>query len=94
MRPELGFDVVVAAAHREGSGASASLSALEDDGRLLTRTARLDALPEVRALAVEASPAARRAGRLRARLAPTRGRGELSSFVLVVNGAGAGGSSA
>ena len=54
---EAGFDVLVAAPHVERSGASASLSALEDDGGLVTHAVRLDGLPDVRALAVEASPA-------------------------------------
>jgi len=53
---EAGHEVTVAAPSGERSGASASLSALEDDGRLLMGEVQMD--PRlVRALAVEASPA-------------------------------------
>lgn len=52
-----GLEVTVAAPHEERSGASASLSALHDDGRLLVHDHPLDGLPGVRALGVEASPA-------------------------------------
>lgn len=54
---EAGLDVLVAAPHVERSGASASLSALEEGGALATSRVGLDGLPGVRALAVEASPA-------------------------------------
>lgn len=50
-----GLDVVVAAPHTEHSGTSASLTALEADGRLVLREQRLPGL-DVRALAVEATP--------------------------------------
>lgn len=54
---EADLDVVVAAPAEEYSGASASLSALEADGRLRTHPRRLEGLTGVRALGVEASPA-------------------------------------
>ena len=53
---EAGLDVVVAAPHRESSGSSASLTALEKDGRLVVHERRLTGLNGVRALAVEANP--------------------------------------
>lgn len=53
---DAGFDVVVAAPHEERSGASASLSALEDRGRLRSTRVRLDDF-SVDAFAVHASPA-------------------------------------
>ena len=54
---EAGLEVVVAAPDEEFSGASASLTALEADGRLWTHARRLEGLSGVRALGVEASPA-------------------------------------
>lgn len=54
---EAGLDVVAAAPAEEFSGASASLSALEADGRLRTHPRSLEGLAAVRALGVEASPA-------------------------------------
>ncbi len=53
---DAGHEVVVAAPSGERSGASASLSALEDDGRMVMRSVDLD-LDGVRAYGVEASPA-------------------------------------
>lgn len=52
-----GLDVVVAAPRGERSGSSAALSALEADGRLLIEQRRLPGLPDVSAVAVQASPA-------------------------------------
>lgn len=52
-----GLQVTVAAPDVERSGASASLSALEEDGRLLMRRTDLPGLPDVAAYAVKASPA-------------------------------------
>lgn len=54
---EADLDVVVAAPAEEFSGASASLSALESDGRLRTHARSLEGLDDVRALGVGASPA-------------------------------------
>ncbi|WP_241386539.1 5'/3'-nucleotidase SurE [Rhodococcus sp. CH91] len=54
---EAGLDVQVAAPHVERSGASASLTALQDEGKLLLNRRPLDDLPEVESYAVEASPA-------------------------------------
>lgn len=54
---EAGLDVIVAAPHTEFSGASASLTALESDGRLIVHERQLGALDGVRALGVEAAPA-------------------------------------
>ncbi|MDQ4007323.1 MAG: 5'/3'-nucleotidase SurE [Actinomycetota bacterium] len=51
-----GLDVVVAAPHEEYSGSSASLTALEEHGRLIVHQQSLDGLDDVRALGVEASP--------------------------------------
>jgi len=52
---EAGLDVIVAAPHEERSGASASLTALRSDGRLVvTRTNLKDG---IEALSVEATPA-------------------------------------
>jgi 5'-nucleotidase len=53
---DAGLDVTVAAPHVERSGSSASLSALEEGGRLVVREQRLDGLDGVRALGVEATP--------------------------------------
>ena len=52
-----GLDVMVAAPSWDSSGASASLTAVERDGRLLLDERTLDGLPGVTALAVEAAPA-------------------------------------
>ncbi|QCQ91633.1 5'/3'-nucleotidase SurE [Rhodococcus sp. SGAir0479] len=52
-----GLEVQVAAPHVERSGASASLSALEDDGKLMLSRRTMPDLPGVEVLAVEASPA-------------------------------------
>ncbi|GAB6898279.1 5'/3'-nucleotidase SurE [Kineosporia succinea] len=49
-----GLEVTVAAPHQERSGASAMLSVLEDDGRLLTERTTVAGVP---ALGVHASPA-------------------------------------
>ena len=54
---EAGFDVQVAAPHIERSGASASLTALQDDGKLLLGRRPIEGLPDVESYAVEASPA-------------------------------------
>jgi len=51
-----GLDVVVAAPHVEYSGSSASLTALEEGGRLVVHDQPLDGLDDVRAVGVEASP--------------------------------------
>jgi 5'-nucleotidase len=53
----VGLEVVVAAPESNSSGASAALSAMQADGRLLTREVSLDGLAGVHAFAVEASPA-------------------------------------
>ncbi|MFZ3394500.1 MULTISPECIES: 5'/3'-nucleotidase SurE [unclassified Rhodococcus (in: high G+C Gram-positive bacteria)] len=52
-----GLDVQVAAPHIERSGASAALSALEDDGKLKVSRRSMPELPDVDVLAVHASPA-------------------------------------
>lgn len=57
MAVEAGLDVIVAAPHVEHSGSSASLTALQDDGRLVVHERSLAGLPDVRAIGVEASPA-------------------------------------
>lgn len=54
---EAGLDVRVAAPHIERSGASASLTALEDDGRLEVSRRSIEGLPDVEVLAVHGSPA-------------------------------------
>jgi 5'-nucleotidase len=51
-----GLDVLVAAPHVERSGASASLTALEEGGRLMVHEQSLAGLDEVKALGVEATP--------------------------------------
>lgn len=51
-----GLDVIVAAPHVERSGSSASLTALEEGGRLMIREERLEGLDGIRALGVEATP--------------------------------------
>ena len=52
-----GLDVMIAAPSWDSSGASASLTAVERDGRLLLEERAFEGLPGVRALAVEAAPA-------------------------------------
>lgn len=54
---DAGLDVQVAAPHIERSGASASLTALEENGKLVVTRRPLDGLPHIESLAVEASPA-------------------------------------
>jgi 5'-nucleotidase len=54
---EAGLEVTVAAPHMEFSGASASLTALEGEGRLIVHERPLEGLGAVRALGVEAAPA-------------------------------------
>lgn len=51
-----GLDVVVAAPDTEYSGSSASLTALQEDGRLLMHQMTLEGLDGVRAFGVEATP--------------------------------------
>lgn len=51
-----GLDVTVAAPHVERSGSSASLTALEEGGRLIVREQPLEGHDGVRSLAVEATP--------------------------------------
>ncbi|GAA4963953.1 5'/3'-nucleotidase SurE [Kineococcus glutinatus] len=51
-----GHQVVLAAPHTERSGASASLTVLADDGRLVVHERRVEGLEGVRVLAVEATP--------------------------------------
>jgi 5'/3'-nucleotidase len=54
---EAGLDVVVAAPDREYSGASASINAVQEDGRTVIERVTLDDLPDVEAYAVRAAPA-------------------------------------
>ena len=54
---DLGLDVIVAAPAWNSSGASASLTGVSEDGRLLFDETALDGLPGVRALGVHAAPA-------------------------------------
>jgi 5'-nucleotidase len=54
---EAGLDVTVAAPGWDSSGASASLTSVESDGRLLVEERRLDDLDDVKGFAVEAAPA-------------------------------------
>jgi 5'-nucleotidase len=54
---EAGLDVVVAAPDTNTSGASASLTAVQADGRVATTPRRLPHLPDVPAFAVAATPA-------------------------------------
>ena len=54
---DAGLDVVVAAPTWDSSGASASLTAVEDDGRFLVDRRGFDELPDVPVFAVEATPA-------------------------------------
>jgi 5'-nucleotidase len=53
---EAGLDVIVAAPDTEYSGSSASLTALEEGGKLLMHEKSLPGLDDVRAFAVEATP--------------------------------------
>lgn len=54
---ETGFDVTIAAPSWDSSGASASLTAVEKDGRLLLERHVLEGLDHVDAFGVEAAPA-------------------------------------
>ena len=54
---EAGLDVVVAAPSWDSSGASASLTAVLHEGRLLVRSPDAGAFPDVEAYCVEAAPA-------------------------------------
>jgi 5'-nucleotidase len=54
---ELATEVLVAAPARESSGASASLGAVEEDGRIVVEARSLAAVPDADALAVRAAPA-------------------------------------
>jgi 5'/3'-nucleotidase len=54
---DAGLDVVVAAPSWDSSGASASLTAVEEDGRFLVDQRRYDELPGVPVFAVEGAPA-------------------------------------
>jgi 5'-nucleotidase len=54
---EAGLDVVVAAPSWDSSGASASLTAVERDGRFLFDERQFDDLPDVSLFAVQAAPA-------------------------------------
>src|SRR5687768_6804026 len=54
---EVGLDVTVAAPSWDSSGASASLTAVERDGRFLLSKETLPGLDGVRAFGVEAAPA-------------------------------------
>jgi 5'-nucleotidase len=54
---ELGLEVLVAAPTRESSGASASLGAVEESGRVVVEHRSIEGLPGVESLAVRAAPA-------------------------------------
>ncbi|MGF1597043.1 MAG: 5'/3'-nucleotidase SurE [Acidimicrobiales bacterium] len=54
---DLGLEVLVAAPTRESSGASASLGAVEEGGRIVVEPRQIDALSDLRVLAVRAAPA-------------------------------------
>jgi 5'-nucleotidase len=54
---DLGLEVLVAAPTRESSGASASLGAVEEHGRIVVESREIDALRDLRVLAVRAAPA-------------------------------------
>jgi len=54
---DAGLDVVVAAPSWDSSGASASLTAVQDDGRVVVEERRYDELPNVPVVAVEGAPA-------------------------------------
>lgn len=53
---ERGLDVVVAAPREEASGASAAMSAVEQDGRVLVEEHPIEELPGIRAYGVAGSP--------------------------------------
>lgn len=53
----MGLEVLVAAPTANRSGASASLAAVEEEGRFVVHPRRLEEVPDVEALAVEAAPA-------------------------------------
>jgi len=53
---ECGLDVVVAAPSWDASGSSASLTAVQRDGRFLIENRTIDGLPAVRAYAAQAAP--------------------------------------
>jgi 5'-nucleotidase len=53
---QAGYDVVVAAPTEEASGTSASLTATEQDGRVVVESRDLVGLPDTQAFAVAASP--------------------------------------
>jgi 5'-nucleotidase len=54
---DVGLDIVVAAPSWNSSGSSASLAAVQDNGRVLMSTRALDGIDGVTAVAVEAAPA-------------------------------------
>jgi len=54
---DIGLDVMVAAPTRESSGASASLGAVEADGRIVVEPREIEGLSDSRVLAVRAAPA-------------------------------------
>jgi 5'-nucleotidase len=54
---DAGLDALVAAPSWDSSGASASLTSVERDGRLVLEPRLLDGLPDAEAFAVEAAPA-------------------------------------
>lgn len=54
---EMGLEVLVAAPTRESSGASASLGAVEQDGRIVVDQVSLDGLESTTTIAVRAAPA-------------------------------------
>jgi 5'-nucleotidase len=54
---DVGLEVLVAAPARESSGASASLGAVEEHGRVVIEPRPIEALPGVESLAVRAAPA-------------------------------------
>jgi 5'-nucleotidase len=54
---DLGLEVLVAAPTRESSGASASLGAVEEDGRIVVEPREIECLSDLRVLAVRAAPA-------------------------------------
>lgn len=54
---DAGLELVVAAPSWDSSGSSASLTAVQEEGRLLVHPEQLDGLPDVPAFGVEAAPA-------------------------------------
>src|SRR5438552_19138136 len=54
---DAGLDVVVAAPSWDSSGASASFTAVEKDGRIVVESRHYDELPDVPVVAVEGAPA-------------------------------------